>query len=85
MPAYRLDQHGDVLLAESPRPRIRYEDRYRLSPAWLLLTHQVVAEQPWCQRCGSQRGLELQHVVAPEHGGPVMDRTNVRVVCRRCA
>ena len=52
---------------------------------WNALRLKILARDGWrCQGCGRAGRLEVDHVIAVEHGGDPWDAANLRVLCRSC-
>lgn len=50
---------------------------------WLRLSRAAIKQQPWCSECGSGEDLTADHVIPLGQGG-LSEKSNVRVLCRRC-
>lgn len=51
--------------------------------AWERISAAVRRSSPWCDGCGTADDLTVDHVVPMSAGGG-NERSNLRVLCRRC-
>jgi 5-methylcytosine-specific restriction endonuclease McrA len=48
---------------------------------WKLTRAYIRSRDGGCVVCGATEGLEVDHVVRPEDGGPFYDEANLRTLC----
>jgi len=66
-------------------PRVQHSyDQVLSTPAWRALRDRVLAEEPVCHWCGTNRSTVGDHVVALADGGAPLDRANVVGACNGC-
>ena len=64
--------------------RFRSSKRAAVMPARRALVATLLAERPWCQRCGVERSTDVHEPLTRAQGGNILDPENTRAICRRC-
>lgn len=64
--------------------RFRSRKREALYRKRRPLVEQLLAEFPICQRCGTNPSQDIHEVVTRARGGSILDRKNLRAICRSC-
>ena len=60
-----------------------YRDFLR-SPYWGAVRRQVLARQPWCERCGSRVQLQVHHKSYANLGREYYRRQDLEMLCDPC-
>lgn len=53
------------------------------SPEWQTARIHVLTLEPNCRRCGAT-ATDVDHIIAIEDGGPLLDPTNHQPLCHAC-
>jgi len=64
--------------------RFRSAKRTRIMPARRALVAALLAERPWCQRCGTERSTDVHEPLTRAQGGNILDPDACVAICRRC-
>ncbi len=64
--------------------RVRSSKRAAVMPARRALVAALLAERPWCQRCGTERSTDVHEPLTRAQGGNILDPDACRAICRRC-
>jgi 5-methylcytosine-specific restriction endonuclease McrA len=63
--------------------RLRNHIRTHYLGDWPTIRRALIAAHPWCHLCGAGEDLTVDHIIPVARGGN-HERTNLRVLCRRC-
>jgi 5-methylcytosine-specific restriction endonuclease McrA len=64
--------------------RFRSKKRERLYRERRPLIALLLEEHPICQRCGTNPSVDVHEVVSRARGGSIVERSNLRCLCRSC-
>ncbi len=64
--------------------RVRSTKRAAVMPARRALVASLLAEWPWCQRCGAERSTDVHEPLTRAQGGNILDPANTVAICRSC-
>lgn len=74
---------GAVRLARRAiKPRSSKRDAEMVERRALVVD--VLTARPVCERCKAARSTDVHEVVTRGRGGSILDRENVRAICRAC-
>jgi len=48
------------------------------------LVADLLLARPWCERCQTNRSTDVHEPHSRAQGGDILDRDNLRAVCRKC-
>jgi len=64
--------------------RFRSTKQTRIMPARRALVAFLLAERPWCQRCGTERSTDVHEPLTRAQGGNILDLDAAVAICRSC-
>jgi 5-methylcytosine-specific restriction endonuclease McrA len=65
-----------------PQIRKRWKKRYHSSHVWKSKRAKWLQETPYCEKCRSQKKLQIDHLHYDTLGDE--DREDIQVICQRC-